>query len=249
MATSMPLPAPVSSPIQERSTGAGAGLRWKKSGRLALMVSRTADRLQRSAVLGGGGFGSVFATQGGQNGHSKYLSKLRRGICVTSVVATTHAHSVHVANLTKGAEHAAQATLLQGGIVTTVTEEELDTIPLWMQGDVSLATSEKIEQRQRLRFDRRVAEALQMWWEAALRSVVSIEEGGGDVEAETLTRDGHAMMLRRVYRVMLKELDEEDCERSIAEDWANDAKGSDGLKRRAFGDAFFECVTCSRCDL
>ena len=37
--------------------------------------------------------------------------------------------------------------------------------------------------------------------------------------AGELHRDGHALMLRRVYRLMIRDFDDADCDRWIAEDW------------------------------
>ena len=52
-------------------------------------------------------------------------------------------------------------------------------------------------------------EALQAFWEAAQRSLQS----GGDASAAYLHQEGHAIMLRRIYRVMIKEFDAADCEK------------------------------------
>eukprot|EP00900_Chrysochromulina_parva_P019804 jgi/Chrpa1/27825/Chrysochromulina_OHIO_Genome00027127-RA len=124
-----------------------------------------------------------------------------------------------------------------GGIVTSVDDAaELEKVEYWQQGDASLATKEKMEARQALRHHKVVLEALQMYWEAAQRSLHS----GGDPSANELHQEGHALMLRRIYRVMIKDFDPDECERSIAEDWARDTKGKETLSRKLFCDAFFE---------
>ena len=48
-------------------------------------------------------------------------------------------------------------------------------------------------------------------------------------EERALHREGHALMLRRLYRVMIKEVDPIDCERCISEDWERDTKGKGEL--------------------
>lgn len=78
-------------------------------------------------------------------------------------------------------------------------------------------------------------EALQAFWEAAQRSVHS-----GDPDSDELHQEGHAIMLRRIYRVMIKQFDAADAEKTIAEDWKSDSKGAPTLSRRRFCDAFFE---------
>ena len=135
------------------------------------------------------------------------------------------------------AQEEAQLLLNVGGIVTAVENAaDLENVAFWQQGDASLATKEKLAERQALRYHPLVLDALQKYWEAAQRSLQS----GGDPSANELHREGHALMLRRIYRVMIKDFDPADCERCIAEDWARDAKGKDTLTRKSFCDAFFE---------
>ena len=49
-------------------------------------------------------------------------------------------------------------------------------------------------------------------------------------------------MLKRVYRIMIKEFNAEEAESAIAQDWERDSRGTGGLSRKLFCDAFFECV-------
>lgn len=85
------------------------------------------------------------------------------------------------------AARAAAAAMSSGSVVTEVTDEaQLESLEFWEQGDASLATEEKMRERQALRFDRRVLEVLQAFWEAAQRSLQS----GGDVYGDTLHREG-----------------------------------------------------------
>ncbi|KOO22473.1 hypothetical protein Ctob_001449 [Chrysochromulina tobinii] len=138
---------------------------------------------------------------------------------------------------TRTAAVEAEQLLDAGGVVTSVDDAaDLEKTEYWQQGDASLATKEKMEARQALRYNKHVLAALQLYWEAAQRSLHS----GGDPSANELHQEGHALMLRRIYRVMIKDFDPADCERCIAEDWARDAKGKDLLTRKAFCDAFFE---------
>jgi len=82
----------------------------------------------------------------------------------------------------------------------------------------------------------RSLEVLQAFWEAAQRSMQS----GADGSASTLSQDGHRIMLKRIYRVMIAKYDETEADEAIAEDWERDAKGAEALTRRRFQDAFFE---------
>lgn len=234
MASSLQMPATSDMWMREDSR---SKQQWKRAGRVVMAVAGMADRLHSSTVLGAGGVGVVIA-QSGYKRHSMYLSKLRRGVRIATVLNSGAVHQRALAH-----ERALEQSLAisQGQVIMeATTAAELEAIPMYMQGDANLATTEKMEQRQKLRFDRRVGEVLHEWWEAALGSVEPIENGRGEADTPSLSREGHAMMLQRVYRVMLKDFDAEDCSRSIAEDWAHDSKGMGELQRRAFGDAFFE---------
>jgi hypothetical protein len=169
---------------------------------------------------------------GGTRQHSEYIQKLRKGVKGSPAVAAFNLH----ANARRATDEAHQL-MAAGGIVTSVDDAaELEKVEYWQQGDASLATKEKMEARQALRHHKVVLEALQMYWEAAQRSLHS----GGDPSANELHQEGHALMLRRIYRVMIKDFDPDECERSIAEDWARDTKGKETLSRKLFCDAFFE---------
>jgi len=167
-----------------------------------------------------------------QTEHSVYLQKLRAGTKAGIPVRTLDVHgTVHRAT-------AESQRLVQGGAVVTAVadESELAQVAFYLQGDASLATEEKMQRRQELRYHRLVLESLQSLWEAAQRSLQS----GGDTSASELHRDGHALMLRRVYRLMIRDFDDADCDRWIAEDWSHDSRGRAALCRKSFCDAFFE---------
>ena len=164
--------------------------------------------------------------------HSGYIDKLRTGVKGMGALV---AFDIKASTRTAAVE--AEQLLDAGGVVTSVDDAaDLEKTEYWQQGDASLATKEKMEARQALRYNKHVLAALQLYWEAAQRSLHS----GGDPSANELHQEGHALMLRRIYRVMIKDFDPADCERCIAEDWARDAKGKDLLTRKAFCDAFFE---------
>jgi hypothetical protein len=169
-----------------------------------------------------------------ETNHDHYLKLLR--------VGGRHGHAF-VSALSSCAQatasvHEARAHAESGAIVTEVDAiDEVDDVPLWLQGDEALATEEKMAQRRELRFDPRVRAALQRFWEAAQRSLQS----GGDASADTLHREGHSLMLRRVYRLMIEGFGEGgDEERTIGADWEADTKGAGCLNRARFCDALFE---------
>ena len=92
--------------------------------------------------------------------------------------------------------HAAQAAreassyIASGEVIAEASAEDVDNIPMWKQGDAMLATEENMVLRKRLRYDRRVLAVLQLFWEAAQRSL----QAGGNVDADALHQEGHAMV-------------------------------------------------------
>ena len=207
----------------------------------AKSLSMTVRRLRQSIVLDAtielAGTKPQHYTQALRHGarsstYSKYTQLLRHGAKTSPAV-----RAFAVQGEVKRKEEAHQLALESGEVIHTVSDEsELENVEFWQQGDVSLATKDKLAQREELRYHPRVLEALQSFWEAAQRSLQS----GGDASASELHREGHAIMLKRIYRVMIKHFDQDDCDRCIADDWKRDTKGKDVLTRKAFCDAFFE---------
>ncbi len=206
------------------------GLRWQKLSNFARSLAKMQRRLKMSHALG---MGPAVGKGGASSNHARYMAKLRAGAKHADSIMRIMGVKTHV----QTAQLHAQTSMQSGLAVTDVqTEEELEKLELWQQGDASLATEEKLRERQALRHDRRVLEALQAFWEAAQRSLHS----GGDPNANELHQEGHAIMLRRIYRVMIKSYDPVDAEKTIAEDWKNDSRGAPTLSRKRFMDAFFE---------
>ena len=204
-----------------------AGLRWHMVSNFARSLAKMKKRLTTSRALG---VGPASGKGGPISSHDRYMAKLRAGARLEGGGVL---HMMGVKTRVKD-----EREMAQSGLVTTAveSEKELAKLEMWQQGDVSLATEEKVRERQALRHDRRVLEALQAFWEAAQRSLHS----GGDPNANELHQEGHAIMLRRIYRVMIKGYDPVDAEKTIAEDWKNDSHGADTLSRKRFMDAFFE---------
>ena len=211
-----------------------AASRWRRVSDYTTRHMSVIQRLKASAILGN-------ASDLPRTRADRYLGVLRSGvkhlIMMDGVARVFDAHSTARA----AAEATARAILEQRTVVQVTTVEELEALPLWQQGDVSLATEEKLLQRQKLRWDRRVLEVLQAFWEAAVNSLRLAHEAC-DGDETTLHREGHALMLRRIYRVMIKDYDPQSAESAIGEDWERDAKGGGRLSRRHFGDAIFECA-------
>lgn len=165
--------------------------------------------------------------------HSVYLQKLRLG--TRAAAATNEARLTAAAGMM--AKQAVTDVAQGAAVVSVASEAEASQLELWQQGDESLYTAEKLQARMRLRRDRRVGAALQMWWETAQQSY-----DDGDPQAGTIAFEGYARMHRRLYRVVLKKFDADDAARSIEVDWSKDTKGREGalLSRVDFYDSLFE---------
>ena len=212
--------------------------RWQKAGRIHMLIVRMQNLLNRSVALGASVWGGEAEALEGQQRHRDYLKRLRRGV---NIITVLESGVVRREAMAKSLDAENQAAIASGSVIMqAASAAELEAIPLWMQGNESLNTSEVLRQRMALRYDKRVLEVLQMFWETALRSTVPIEEGGGDTRAEGITYEGYGMMLARVYRVMIKDCDDDDLEQSIEVDWQHDAKGAELLNRKAFCDSMFE---------
>ena len=108
--------------------------------------------------------------------HSEYIGKLRQGVKSGAAAAAFDL----TATARQAAEEAEQL-MATGGIVTSVEDAaDLEKVEYWQQGDANLATKENMEARKALRYHKVVLEALQIYWEAAQRSLQS----GGDSSAD-----------------------------------------------------------------
>ena len=179
--------------------------------------------LERSPSLGG---------QLSSGTHSQYLGTLRRGFKKRIAqhhrfVAATAANAISDENT--------------GKAITMVTsKKEIEELEYWKQGDASLATAEKLVEREALRFDRRVMNELNAFWEVVMNSYCRCGDEAVDPFMESLPQEAHAMMMKRIYRIMLRAYDEDDAKITIADDWKSDAKGKASITRKEFGDALFE---------
>ena len=69
------------------------------------------------------------------------------------------------------AERGANSARPEGVVTRCSRAESLERTPYWMQGDEAMYSVEALELRYALRYDAKVLQSLQLWWEAALRSV------------------------------------------------------------------------------
>ena len=182
-------------------------------------------------------------------GHCNYLAKLRTGVRVGGVSGKGVIGSLLADTRVKHAAAAAERAMASGAVVHEVQSgAEIASLEYWQQGDASLNTSEALRARFALRSHAGVVEALQLFWQAALRSVTTTtttttdqgEAAAAAVHAPALGFEGYSMLLRRVYKALMDEWDEADADKCILDDWRNDAKGKSEIGREGLMDAMFE---------
>ena len=208
---------------------------WHKAHRQTKAIIHVQHELQNILImLGHSQCLNSGSSEHEQPRHSSYLVKLRNGMKQRIMQ-----HHRFVA----GTAARAAADITSGVAIAEVEcEKDLTELEYWKQGDASLATEENIREREALRFDRRVMDELNVIWQVVVSSSCRLE-GGESPDAfaqQTLSQDAHAMMMHRIYRIMLQTYDKDDATETIEKDWKSDAKGKATLNRKEFGDSLFE---------
>ena len=109
-------------------------------------------------------------------------------------------------------------------------------VALWQQGAEELYSSELVAKRAAARHDVAVLDVLQTWWDTARRSMML----GDSSKICEVPEIQYVAMMKKIYRVVIDEYDEDDATACASDDWARDAKGCAGLTREMFQDAMFE---------
>ena len=143
-----------------------------------------------------------------------------------------------------------------------------DNVEYWKQGSTDMYTQDALQLRAMAREDSQVRHWLQTWWLTAHRSSVkerarrknrtraqspnskgskkrsaaNVPDGGADIDvsAHEIVKAQYVVMMKKLYKVMIEEYDEDDAIACAEEDWETDAKGAASLNREAFCHAIFE---------
>ena len=170
---------------------------------------------------------------------NNYLRKLRVGVRVRP-----QAEQVLVDVRVRQQAEQAKRLREQQLIVFQGSEEFLATIPQWKQADESLATEEKLRERQALKRAESIRCVTGAFWGACMRTAgfwTERTDALGGFSELLVTREAYECIFLRVYKVLLPEWDMQDAVHSVGEDWESDcAHGEPGLDFGAFSDALFE---------
>lgn len=162
------------------------------------------------------------------------LRKWTRGFLAIS----REAHATHLKAQERRIAEAALAGATDRIKLEVTSNEELAALPYWQQGDTELNTAEALDLRGALRHEPAIVAELQVWWEAAQRSLQS----GPDPTASAIPKADYLRMSRMLSKVMLSEadFDRDEAQAAAEEDWAEDAGGGDEMARERFMNGLFE---------
>ncbi len=100
--------------------------------------------------------------------------------------------------------------------------------------DLQINSPESVQARLGLRTHPVVLEALESWWDTALRSMASEQReasklGSSGVAPRELNRSQYMLIMRKIFKAMMNEWDEGDAMATAEEDWEHDRRGMDTL--------------------
>ena len=93
-----------------------------------------------------------------------------------------------------------------------------------------------MQSRRKLRQSPVLLEVLEMWWKTALGSTNSASTLYPDV----LRKKGYIQMVRKIYKAVVEDYDEDDCQQTAEEDWDADSRGKYYLDQEAVYNSLFE---------
>ena len=111
--------------------------------------------------------------------------------------------------------------------------------------DLRDARGSATQRRLNLRTHPKVTEALEAWWSAAIRSSTpvwrsALEESHATGEPPQLNQEQYTVALKKIFKAMSEEYDDDDAEDTAEEEWEHDRKGMYFLDSGLFMDGIFE---------
>jgi hypothetical protein len=160
--------------------------------------------------------------------HRDYLQKLRVGTHARAQLGVLHTEA-------RVSRIVSDAMSLQHQVAAE-SQQHLDKLAYWQQGDLALSSAENARRRMALRRSDPVQEVLDAFWNAEIKGGHCKDSG----MLYLLSRSGYDALYLRIHRALIDDFDQDDAAETIAEDWEKDSKGELELSREAFYDSLFE---------
>ena len=107
--------------------------------------------------------------------------------------------------------------------------------------DLRVNSAESIQARLGLRSHPLVTEALEGWWNAAVRSMrLEREELPELPSPPSLDEAQYTIIMKKIFKAMVERWDEEEAATTAGEDWEHDRRGQNNLSGDLFMDGMFE---------
>jgi hypothetical protein len=120
--------------------------------------------------------------------------------------------------------------IAKSGIVTeVVTAEELESLPLWKQGNWEMYSDENLVRRKLIRNDSALQAVIKEWWNRC-----TLNKKG------QLEKKDYIAMNKRIYVALVEDDDEKEAAKCAETDWQSDAKGKDYMTATQFSDSLYE---------
>ena len=111
-------------------------------------------------------------------------------------------------------------------------------------GIMHRCTRRALRARAALRHDRRVLEALDLWWTTAANSMRLAGRTGDGEDAFAVCEEEYVQVSMKIYKAMIQPYDEVEAEANARKEWNDDTRGrgltSERLPNESFKDAIFE---------
>ena len=128
-------------------------------------------------------------------------------------------------------------------VLEAETQEQLQSLHKWEQGDKAMYSSASIEARYKNRTNKEVYHWLDVWWDSAF------EHSGSHSDSErpmAMSKQVYVKLFVRVSQAIFEfeseEWDEAELMRLVEEAWDEESGGQDQLTRSRFNDSLFELV-------
>ena len=126
-------------------------------------------------------------------------------------------------------------------VLEAETQEQLQSLHKWEQGDKALYSSASIEARYKNRTNKEVYHWLDVWWDSAFEHSHS-----GSERPMAMSKQVYVKLFVRVSQAIFEfeseEWDEAELMRLVEEAWDEESGGQDQLTRSRFNDSLFELV-------